>query len=497
MRVVRVRVVVVLLALAVVAAGCTGGAGRAGGAAGAAGPAPVQGISGPVVAGGGPTVGVKWDWSRVDRFTPYLQRLSGEAGGGVTFYELVWCDVEPQAGRADWSAPDRVVRSARQLGYTVFLKLRVGTCWATREQGQRRGVKGKTASAMPTDPDAYRAWVGAAVRRYAPLGVHEYAVENEVNSVGFWVDSPAAYEHLATIAAAAVRAADRRALVVDCGISSTAYGVAIAADLLRRGHGAEAAAAYQRYYDRRFESRRREFPEIADESGLRRALAGPQARRNLAFLEVADRLARQRVVDVRQLHFYESWDNLPALLAHLRAVLPSGFPVQAWEVGMFWPGGSGDEATRAGELTRTVSLLLAGGVRPVIWLPLAFDPAGRHADEPRYGLLEPNGGARPAGIALERLAAAAAGAASWKGVVRGDLAGVAFGRRGSSTLVVWSGRGATLHLRPRPGGRAELVTGGRVPWGGEGVQVRPEAPLLITLPSTANGAAVLEKAAFR
>jgi hypothetical protein len=31
------------------------------------------------------------------------------------------------------------------------------------------------------------------------------------------------------------------------------------------------------------------------------------------------------------------WDNVPALLDYLKANLPR-FPVQAWEVGMFWVG---------------------------------------------------------------------------------------------------------------------------------------------------------------
>jgi len=479
------RSVAVLLALAAAASGCTSG--HHGGPA----PAPPAGIGGRTVPGGGPTLGAKWDWSRAERFTPYLGRLPA----GATFSELVWCDVEPERGRVDWSTPDRVVRSARRLGYAVFLKLRVGSCWATPDPhpDQRRGAKGKTASAMPADLEAYRAWVDTAVRRYAPLGVHEYAIENEVNAANFWADSPAAYERLAAVAAAAVRAADPRALVVDCGISSTAYGVAIADDLLRRGRAAEAVAAYQRYYSRRFQRRGRDFPEVADGAGLRAALARPEARRSLAFLEVANRLARQRVVDVRQLHFYESWDNLPALLGYVRAAVPPGFPLQAWEVGMFWPGGNGDATARAGELVKTVSLLLAAGVRPLIWLPLAFDPGGRHAGEPRYGLLEPDGRPRPAAAAFQRLAAAATGATSWEGVTGRDLAGVVFGRGGSSALVVWSERGAALHLKSQPGGRAEQVTGGQVPWGREGLQVGAQ-PLLITLRSGADGAALLERA---
>jgi hypothetical protein len=313
------------------------------------------------------------------------------------------------------------------------------------------------------------------------MGVREYAIENEVNGQGFWASSPADYQRLATLGAAAVREADPRALVVDAGISSTAYGVAIADELLRRGRAAEAVAAYQRYYQRRFDRRAHDFPEVGDPGELRVALQGQQAQRNLAFMAVANQLAERKVVDVRQLHFYEPWDNLPAVLAYLRGVLPARFPVQAWEVGMFGPDDSPGDGARAGELVKAVCLLLAGGVRPVVWLPLAFDPTGRHADEPRYGLLDPGGGVRPAGEAFLRLATMAAGASSWQGIASGEVTGIGFRHGGSTSMVVWSQRGAKLQLAPRPGGHAELLGGAGVPWGAGGIEVGPE-PVLVTSP---------------
>ena len=45
------------------------------------------------------------------------------------------------------------------------------------------------------------------------------------------------------------------------------------------------------------------------------------------------RLTNDRVVDIRQVHFYEQWTNVPALLEYLRAVQPPGMAMQAWETG--------------------------------------------------------------------------------------------------------------------------------------------------------------------
>jgi hypothetical protein len=255
--------------------------------------------------------------------------------------------------------------------------------------------------------------------------------------------------------------------------------------LLGQGRDAEAVAVWQRYYARRFLRGGRDFPGVADAAGLRAALAGERARRNVAFLAATRRLAEQRVTDAWQVHFYESWENVPALLAFLRQTLPPAYPLQVWEAGNFWPGGPGDQRVRAAEVTKVVALLLAGGVRPVIWLPLAYNP-GLREDELRLGLLDPSGAVRPAGEAVAGMAAAAAGA-SWRPVPPGPVSGVALTRGTRTTLVVWSDRGATLPGPADHGASAHGVTGQAVPWGPSGLRLGQE-PVLISVAADAEAA---------
>lgn len=468
-----------MLLVAVVASGCSSATKRAGGALkGQSSPSPTAGTySGPLAQAGQNPLGTKFDYKRVDNFAPYIKTLSG----GATFYELVWCDVQPAPGAApDWGTPDKAADSAQQLGLTMYLKIRVGSCELTGGRGQHvRGQKQKTESLMPKDLGQYEQFVRSTVERYSKRGVHEYAIENEINSDTMWAGTPEDYVRLLTVAAKAIRASDPSARVVDPGISSTAYGVAIADRLLSQGHEAEAVAAYQHYYTRRT-TRGNDFPAAQDVAGLRSALGTDQARRNLAFLAAVNRLAADHVVDVRQLHFYEQWDNVPALLDYVHATLPANFPVEAWEVGMFWQNGSADQQARAGELTKTVSLLLAGGVRRVIWLPLAADPNGRNADEPRYGLVDPNGTVRATGAALEALATATRGA-SVQSLNRPGVRGVAFGHGSSSTLVFWSDQGTTLPGSAPSGVVAENVGGARVEWGGGGLRLGAQ-PVMVVVP---------------
>jgi hypothetical protein len=431
-RTLRRPLAAVAVAALALAGGCTAGPG------GPSAATPTVGYSGPAGAGPPTSVGAKWDWSRTRTFGPYLHALSG----GATFYEAVLCDIEPRPGRFDWANLDEVSRSTRRLGIKLMLKVRIGTCWATDGHGgYLRGHK--SASAFPADLTAYRTFVRTLVARYAPATVHEYAVENEANDPGMWNGTAAQYSTLVHVAGGVIRATDPKSIVVDSGISSTSYGVAIASSLLDKGQDEAAVLAYQRYYAAR-PNRATDFPPVSDAQQLQAALRGTQAQRDLAFVGVTERLARERAIDVRQIHFYEPWQNVPALLDYLDATTPPQVPLEAWEVGSYSAAGAGSTtaAVRADDMAKKVTLLLAGGLRRVVWLPLAFDPTGRHANEPRYGLLDPDGTARLSGrefLLLLRLARNRA-----VPVHRLGLVGAAFERHGRTSMVLWSGSGSRV-----------------------------------------------------
>ncbi len=396
---------------------------------------------GPTLSGGGSAaagttaLGAKIDWSQSDELRGFATSLAG----GSTFYELVWCQMEPTQGQIDWSTLDRIAQQSSQLGIQLMLKIRVGQCdWATGGQAARvRGSKNKTESLMPLDLGQYASFVSAVVSRYAPKGVHEYAVENEINGQGFWAGTPQEYLTLVGVAAKAIRAADPKAVVVDPGISSTAYGVGIAERLLQQGRVADAVAAYNQYYINRVDVRGN-INSVSDESGLRAQLGDPQAQRNLDFLAMDAKLLASRVVDVRQIHFYETSASIPALFDYLRATTPVGMPIEAWEVGSFVRGKQDltDDASTV-ELAKKVSLLLAGGARKVLWLPLLPSTTGRNPDEPRTGLIDPNGTVREAGRLYAEMAADARGS-TWASVAADGLTGVSMTKDGRTVAYLWA-----------------------------------------------------------
>jgi len=391
------RLLLPLLAIALVATACSSGGGSASpktSSTSAATPHPL----------GKPNpLGAKWDWSRLDSFKPYLASLAG----GATFYDFAWCDVEPTEGQRDWSTVDSVAKNAQALGFELYLKIRTGSCWATVDSSgnTRRRRARKDVSSMPADMAKYQGFLTDAVKRFSPLGVHEYAIENEVNAPIHWAGTSAEYVTLVTAAGQAVHAADPSARVVDGGLGSTVYGDAIARRLLDEGKPTEAVSAYQQYYARRFPVRAQQLPPVSDAGELRTVLASGQAVRNLDYFDATVQLTQQKLIDDFEIHFYEQGDNVPALLDLLHATLPPTLPIQAWEVGQFWPNAPDDEHVHAQDLQVTVNGLLNGGVQRVIWLPLAYNPNGRNPSELRFGLVDPDGRVRESGTVFAQIAA--------------------------------------------------------------------------------------------
>jgi hypothetical protein len=137
---------------------------------------------------------------------------------------------------------------------------------------------------------------------------------------------------------------------------------------------------------------------------------------------------------------------VPALLTYLKANTPATTPIEAWEVGQFWKGSDAEDTERSNEIVKTMTLLIGGGLRAAIWLPLAFNPGGRNSDEPRYGLLNADGTERVSGQQVAAMVAASRGATAVP-VTSHGLTGVAFDHGDSADLFVWaSGTSATVTL---------------------------------------------------
>lgn len=407
--------------------------------------------SAPLPAGGGNPLGSKWDW----KMAAPLQ-AARQMRGGATFFEVERCDVEPQPGQYDWRRVDQVVHDAADMGYTMMLKIRAGDCYGG---GDGSGVRdnteatAKTPSSLPTDLNAYADFVKTLVSRYSAQGVHEYAVENEIDTQNFWSGSYSDFATLAARAATAIRSADPRAKVLDPGLSSTAYGAVLAESMLSDGEDDKALTFYQDYYQRRQDGGASRFPRATTVQRLQHILSQTMAQRAIDAAKTITGLDRDHTFDVYQLHFYEPVSTLPDVLSWIHKQMQ--LPIEAWEVGIAWPGDF-DPDRQAGDTAKLAAIMLGDGIRRVVYLPLAPTPKAGKTQIFR-GLTDPDGTVTPAGKVFEKLAGLLSGGVTVRPAGLNGLSGIAISGDHGTDFVLWSSADAKVSLHS--GVSAQSVTG--------------------------------------
>ncbi len=426
----------------------------------------------PAAAPGTGPLGLKWSWGQPATF-PFI----ADAAGGWAFAEVEWCDVQPSPDVFDWTAVDRVVSDSRALGFEPMLKLRTGQCWATdppsHEGRDTTENVTKETSTPPTDETAYLSFVQELVQRYAARGVDDYAIENEPDVPNFWAAPVADYGTMARQVADAIHEVQPEATVMDGGASSTAYGVAMAAAQIDLDPQ-QALRTYRDYYARRIAGGVSRFPDVTGVAQLRRVLASDPAVRAEETVALTIDLANSGVVDAYQLHYYEAAAQLPQVLGFLDARLDDGVPVEAWEVGVAWPGAGHDERAQAAETFRMVGLLLADDVRRIVYLPVAYSEAPGKTQVFR-GLIEPTGALLPPGSGWLRLTEALSGLHDAPlQPAGGNLAGVTWQVGNRQAALVWARRG-TVALDPDDVSEVVTPSGTVVP----GVPTVGSEPVLV------------------
>ncbi len=429
-------------------------------------------------------LGLKWNWQQKD----VLDQVT-KVAGGATFFEFEWCTVEPTRGKRDFTTIDNFVASSRRMGYEPMLKIRVGSCWLTGtsaapKQGRN---KAKTSSRMPDDLAYYREFVSTVIQRYASRGVTKFAIENEPNAKNFWADSVSDYKLLMSNALQAVNSSGARVQLADSGLSSIAYGVIIADDLLGQGKDIQALEFYRDYYSRRFARSKFVFPDVQSVDELRAVLGGASAIRAVEFSTATIELANQ--YDVYQLHYYEGWDLLPTVMDYLHQRLPVGHTIEAWEMGVAWPGQDYEEVAAATETAKLYATALSSGIRRLVYLPAAYTPGTDNQDEIWRGLWLENGKPRAAAGVYRQLAQATSGADVKVGPLGAEsgLKGVSLRGDSFETLVVWSGSGDKHVLGSAPPNVVVTSSEGRtLDWPASGLLIS-STPVFITRQVSSKG----------
>ncbi|MEZ0074727.1 hypothetical protein [Planotetraspora sp. GP83] len=425
--------------------------------------------------------GLKWDGYQhpPTRYDPVIEAY----GGGATFHEIVWCAVEPRQGERNWWLDDRVVTDLLAYGYRVMLRIRTGSCWAS---GQPTAGRPRVAvSFPPADMAAYQAFVRDLVTRYAAKGVHLYGIENEIDAYTMWGADPLAFREVGRAGAQAVREADPQARVLDVGVTSAGYGITVARDLLDSGQTDRALAFYRAFYAGRADGG---FPLANTADELRAVFTLPRAQRAIAAHAVNFELDKAGVFDIVQLHYYGGWAAVPDVIGYIHESVPPSMPIEAWELGSYWPGSDYDPVAHGVETAKLVATLLARGVKRIVYLPLNYKAGGAIVSTEHWrGLYGDDNVARPAKMVFDQFRQHFATGA-WHPVTRPGLDGGIVDQGATSALVVWSTGGGTVSL-PRPAdGSPAAITVTTLPAGqsrtwssGTPLDVGAE-PLIVTFP---------------
>lgn len=124
--------------------------------------------------------------------------------------DLSWNDIEPAQGIYNWARFDRVAEAAKAHGLSVLALLDYTPQFA------RRPACAGNPKCPPSNLSAFAAYAAAAVRRYGPLGVHDWEIWNEPNSGRFWAPypQPRVYAELVRLTAAAIRSQQPKATII-------------------------------------------------------------------------------------------------------------------------------------------------------------------------------------------------------------------------------------------------------------------------------------------
>ena len=163
--------------------------------------------------GGGIALGGAWTWLSAEQQAADLDRIvtTGAKWIRVSFR---WSSMQPGPDRYNWSVHDRIVRMAWERGLSVLANVAYTPAWARPEGCDH-------PHCPPAVPEQYAAFTAKAVQRYAPYGVTAWEIWNEPNLHSFWRTGadPESYARLLSAAGAAAKEADPTITVVSGGLA--------------------------------------------------------------------------------------------------------------------------------------------------------------------------------------------------------------------------------------------------------------------------------------
>lgn len=136
-------------------------------------------------------------------------------GVGWVRFDFSWATIQPKNSVSyNWTATDLVVQAAMAHHLKILGIIDNTPAWA-------RIAGCGSLHCQPANPAAFGKFSGTVAARFAPKGVHDWEIENEENTVNFWLPTPnaAAYTQLLKASFTAIRKADKSSFVLVGGLA--------------------------------------------------------------------------------------------------------------------------------------------------------------------------------------------------------------------------------------------------------------------------------------
>lgn len=347
---------------------------------------------------------------------PTNRSLEGvkELGAHWIRLQIRWGTLEPALNQYNWKPVDKLIRQVKENNIGIALIIYTGQGWATYCDPKIATLNKKTHCPPKDLTNLWDEQYGYSKTYYNFLYnlakrlkgyVNYFIIHNEVNTLRFWHATPGAYLRLRKTAYKAIHDANPEAIVIDNGLASGVWGIAIVNDLLRQGRDREAVDFGNSFFARQIDSPFKTAEEILSQAAEKRKKEKQRA------IDFAEEIFKEPAFDWFSFHFYDNVEALPQVISWIKEQMKkNGYerPIIISECGYADSRGSLDDPLVQGKAARDLVkmhlIAFSQGVLQLHWLPIQeyFPQAGKF-NASLKGLFSQNGEIRPAGRAWKFL----------------------------------------------------------------------------------------------
>lgn len=325
-----------------------------------------------------------------------------------------WDNLEPKPSQYNWLPMDKLRRLASENNLGITLIIYTGQGWASYCDPSISTLNKKTHCPPKDLSNVWDERYGYSktyynfvynLAKHLKGYINHFIIHNEVNSLRFWHAAVGQYLRLRKTAYKAIHDANPEAIVIDNGLASPVWGIAIVDDLLRQGKDNEAVDFGNSFFARQVSSPFKTGEDILKHAEQKRGREKQRA------MEFAREIFKEPAFDWFSFHFYDNVESLPQVISWIKEQMGKNGYERSMiisECGYADSRGSLDDPLvqkkAARDLVKMHLIAFSQGILQLHWLPIQeeFPEAGK-LNTNLKGLFSKTGEIRPAGRAWKFL----------------------------------------------------------------------------------------------